>query len=134
MKARQTGLFLLVSGLAVFAMAAAPKPAEVAKKPAAAKPMTYKLQAAGPLFASDPLTCLASNASALKTELDAWKAIPNLEFSKGADGVLTGGCYYQYTTCIDACKASKAKIDAILQKCRFNSCAQLTVACVVIPG
>jgi hypothetical protein len=130
MKARQTAAFLLVSGLAVIAVAAPPAATTVAK----AKPVTVNLQAAGSLFASDPLTCLANNAGALKSELDAWKVIPGLSFSKAPNGGMIGWCYYNNYACLNACKAGKQKIDAILQKCSFTSCGQLTVSCNEIPG
>jgi hypothetical protein len=129
MKARQIGAFLVPCALAVIATAGQPTIA-----PAKVKPTTVSLQAAGSIFAVDPLTCLTSNAAALKSALDAWKAIPGLTFSKATGGGTIGWCYYNDHTCVNACKSDKAAIDAILAKCKFTSCAQLTVSCMEIPG
>jgi hypothetical protein len=68
-RARQIGAFSAVCAFAVIATASQPK------VPTQTKPMTVKLPAAGTLFAADPLTCLTTNAAALKTALDAWHGV-----------------------------------------------------------
>jgi hypothetical protein len=124
------GVGLLVSAIGVIAFAGPPAVSTAAK----VKPVTFAVANAATIFSSDPLHCVIDNGAALKTAMDAVKAVPGITFNTGASGNLQAWCYYANTPCINACTAAKKKVDEIITKCKFTSCNQLSVTCNEIPG